>query len=189
MDALARRYLTDAKAALLRLEAHLEAAADPEKAVAEAIPVPPDEKVWRRWWTLLASVEARGGNLTTDEWRQLGIEHGYDPRGLGGFFRGDLATMRSEGDMRNLTEEGRRQVSRWRRYFERADAVSDPKISIVREERKRTGQDDGGMNTHMRGRRSYEGMDDNGTDRAFHADMDVGRGRGEDVGTGAPAPG
>src|ERR1700737_4699044 len=42
----------------------------------------------RRWALLSAVAQINGGDVSPEEWTLLGREHGYDPRSLGGFFRG-----------------------------------------------------------------------------------------------------
>lgn len=82
-------------------------------------PAPGPEPQWkadyRRMWKLLKDVERKGGDLSVDEWRQLGIAHGYDPRGLGGFFRGHV--MEARDDRRVLTDTGHRWVRDWQHEF------------------------------------------------------------------------
>jgi hypothetical protein len=66
------------------------------------------ESAKKRWLRLLTKVEDAGGVVTAEEWRRLGKEAGYtDPRGLGGFFRGQKASMRADGNDRILTDAGR----------------------------------------------------------------------------------
>ena len=94
------------------------------EAVAEAgllpdAPEPAWKAQYRRWWTVLKAVQAAGGDLHVNEWRRLGIAHGYDPRGLGGFFNGAGATMRSQGDRRILTKQGERYIRQWEPEFGR----------------------------------------------------------------------
>lgn len=65
-----------------------------------------------RYLRLLVDVYERGGRhgLDSDAFGALGAEHGYDRRGLGGFFRGDRAPLQlAEGRVR-LTPEGARLV-------------------------------------------------------------------------------
>lgn len=68
-------------------------------------------------WSLLKAVRDRGGDLGSEEWGALGASHGYDPRGLGGFFRGAEQLMASQGERRVLTEYGQRFIERWERDF------------------------------------------------------------------------
>jgi hypothetical protein len=84
-------------------------------------PVFPPEPRWRanyaKMWRLLKAIEGSGGDVSTDEWSRLGVDHGYDPRGLGGFFRGTEPMMGSQGARRVLTENGRRFIARWEPDF------------------------------------------------------------------------
>jgi hypothetical protein len=68
-----------------------------------------------RWLRVLTRVEELGGRVTPDEWRDIGAEFGYDPRGLGGFFRGANASMRIDGEDRVLTDQGARVLDEFGR--------------------------------------------------------------------------
>jgi hypothetical protein len=59
-----------------------------------------------RWLRLLTLVEEAGGRVPSAEWGRLGELVGYDPRGLGGFFRGNEPSMAADGDDRILTPRG-----------------------------------------------------------------------------------
>lgn len=85
-------------------------------------PLPPHReprrrREWHEMGPLMRAIAARGGRVSAEEWRALGTEHGYDPRGLGGFFKGDGATMRVDGDSRVLTDAGRRWIASCEREF------------------------------------------------------------------------
>jgi hypothetical protein len=112
----ARRFIRVARTGLDRLEAVVER---DSRGDAPAAPQPPagEEDAYRRWWSLLADVEARGGRMTADGFRALARRHGYDPRGVGGFFSGANATMRREDDVVELTAVGRRDVLYWAPTF------------------------------------------------------------------------
>jgi hypothetical protein len=70
-------------------------------------------------WALLSDLEAEhDGDVGSQEWARLGRQHGYDPRGLGGFFVGSQPLMASQGERRVLTSHGRRFIERWRADFE-----------------------------------------------------------------------
>jgi hypothetical protein len=70
-------------------------------------------------WALLNDFAANhGGDLAASAWSRLGRKHGYDPRGLGGFFVGKQPLMASDGDRRVLTARGQRFIERWRGDFE-----------------------------------------------------------------------
>ena len=77
-----------------------------------------------RRWRLLNAVAQRGGRVGASEWSRLGRTHGYDPRGLGGFFRGAQPVMEHDGHRRILTASGHRFVERWRADFETQRAAS-----------------------------------------------------------------
>jgi hypothetical protein len=67
-----------------------------------------------RYFGVLVSIYERGGRpgIAADELGAIGAEHGYDRRGLGGFFAGERAPLRLvEGRVR-LTPEGLRLVDR-----------------------------------------------------------------------------
>jgi hypothetical protein len=112
----ARRLIRAARAGLDRLEAILEPDGQGGGLVAPQ-PPPGEEESLRRWWSLLADVEARGGRLSAEEFRELARSHGYQPRGVGGFFSGANATMRREGDIVEITARGRRDVLYWAPTF------------------------------------------------------------------------
>jgi len=76
-----------------------------------------------RRWRLLNAVAQRGGRVGASEWSRLGRAHGYDPRGLGGFFRGAQPVMEHDGHRRILTASGHRFVERWRADFEAEPAA------------------------------------------------------------------
>lgn len=83
---------------------------------------PSPEPKWkadlRRQWGLLKAVADAGGDLGSNEWARLGAEHGYDPRGLGGYFRGHEQLMvADQGERRVLTHSGRRFIERYAADF------------------------------------------------------------------------
>ncbi|MEJ7656619.1 MAG: hypothetical protein WKF33_06295 [Thermoleophilaceae bacterium] len=85
-------------------------------------PKPPVKPQWLRdtakqWGLLNALATDHGGDVGSEEWARLGRQHGYDPRGLGGFFVGSQPLMASQGARRVLTEHGRRFIERWRGDF------------------------------------------------------------------------
>lgn len=85
-------------------------------------PAKPVEPQWLRdtakQWGLVNDLAANhGGDVGVDEWGRLGRQHGYDPRGLGGFFAGSQPLMASQGARRVLTDHGRRFIERWRADF------------------------------------------------------------------------
>jgi hypothetical protein len=50
-----------------------------------------------RWQRLLTLIEDAGGHVSPADWRRLGVLCNYDPRGLGGFYRGDQPSMEVDG--------------------------------------------------------------------------------------------
>lgn len=70
--------------------------------------------IGKQWRLLRALAEEHDGDVGADEWSRLGREHGYDPRGLGGFFAGSRPLMGRQGERRVLTTHGRRFIERWR---------------------------------------------------------------------------
>ena len=88
---------------------------------APAAPSPAPEAQWvweyRRAWKFLKAVEDAGGNVSPTELSRLARENGYDPRGLGGYYTGDNASLRHDGDRRLLTAAGRRYIERWKDEF------------------------------------------------------------------------
>ena len=83
---------------------------------------PPDTE-YNRWFrrvgSVLNAVEQAGGSVTVDQWRQIGLDHGYDPRGLAGFYTGKDPSMKrdSDSDVRYVTERGKLDAANWRRLF------------------------------------------------------------------------
>jgi hypothetical protein len=73
---------------------------------------------YRRSWGFLKALDDAGGEFSTHELSQLARHCGYDPRGLGGFYNGENASLRiTEADKRVLTDAGRRYVARWQEEF------------------------------------------------------------------------
>lgn len=107
MDARANTLLKRAEQAIADLRAHLD----------ETTPEPGWRREEERIGSVLADVHRRGGRLSVDEWRDIGLAHGYDPRGLAGFFTGRMPSMRSDGDDRVLTARGELEAVRWERAF------------------------------------------------------------------------
>lgn len=105
--------------ALLQLQEQLGRFLASLGAVHDSSKVP--EPQWRedaaRIWRLLHAVRHEGGDLTAEEWARLGEAHNYDPRGLGGFFRGAEPMMAVQDDHRILTDHGLRFIERWEREF------------------------------------------------------------------------
>jgi hypothetical protein len=93
-----------------------------ELGVVEAGPAPVAESqqmaVTKKQWLLLNDFKKNhNADLGSEDWGRLGREHGYDPRGLGGFFVGSSPLMASQGARRVLTSHGHRFIDRWRGDF------------------------------------------------------------------------
>lgn len=91
--------------------------------ILEGDPGRPADPQWLRdtakqWGLLNALAVEHQGDAGSDEWSRLGRQHGYDPRGLGGFFVGSQPLMASQGARRVLTEHGHRFIERWRGDFD-----------------------------------------------------------------------
>ena len=75
-----------------------------------------DEETNAEYWQgrlrVLCDVLLKGGVVTYDEWGAIGQEHGYDRRGLGGYFTGNNPTIRQIFDgKKSITDEGVSQVN------------------------------------------------------------------------------
>ncbi len=68
-----------------------------------------------RYFRVLVSVYERGGRhgIASAELGGIGDEHGYDRRGLGGFFAGARAPLQHVAGRTRLTPEGLRLVDRY----------------------------------------------------------------------------
>jgi hypothetical protein len=68
-----------------------------------------------RYLRVLVDVYERGGRhgVDVDEWAGIGQRHGYDRRGLGGFFTGGRAPLRHIDDLVVLTTYGERLVDEY----------------------------------------------------------------------------
>ena len=65
---------------------------------------------------MLTEVEDAGGAVAGDQWREIGVKYGYDPRGLGGFYTGTNASMRRNPDgTRSLTGAGKHYLDEFGR--------------------------------------------------------------------------
>ena len=106
LESAARRAIAEARALLDRAEERLDRRRRRRELPGGPLPPAGEEASYRRWWSLLADVEARGGRMSADEFRELAQRHDYDPRGVGGFFSGPNSTMSREGDTVELTPRG-----------------------------------------------------------------------------------
>lgn len=81
------------------------------------------ETEYKRWFrrvgSVLNAVEQAGGSITVDEWREIGLRHNYDPRGLAGFYTGKDPSMKRDPDtdLRHITDRGKLDAANWRRLF------------------------------------------------------------------------
>lgn len=94
-----------------------------EAGILDDAATPPVEPQWfrdtaKQWRLLNALATEHDGDVGSEEWARLGRQHGYDPRGLGGFYVGSQPLMANQGARRVLTEHGRRFIERWRGDFE-----------------------------------------------------------------------
>lgn len=79
--------------------------------LAEADEAPPARLRPERYYMVLLAVYERGPHgASTDELATIGAAYDYDRRGLGGYFAGKRAPLRSEGGRVRLTVEGDRLV-------------------------------------------------------------------------------
>ncbi len=117
LESAARRAISGARTVLDRAEARLDRGRGDPKLPGGPLPPAGEEDSYRRWWSLLADVEGRGGTMSADEFRDLAQRHGYDPRGVGGFFSGPTSTMSRDGDTVAITPRGRREVQYWAATF------------------------------------------------------------------------
>jgi hypothetical protein len=91
--------------------------------VANNTGIEPPDMSWHRWFRraggVLNDVDEAGGSVTPEGWRDIGLRHDYDPRGLAGFYSGRDPSMRREpgADARVLTERGKIEAQNWRRLF------------------------------------------------------------------------
>ena len=87
-----------------------------------------EERLFRtRNGPFLNAIDEAGGAVTRSEFSTLGRTFGYkDARGLGGFATGQNPSIRSEGEMRVLTERGKALAARWRQQHGDAERARQP---------------------------------------------------------------
>ena len=111
-----REELARVRAAMQRIEAALtllENGPEPERPARAR--TRPD-----RYYLVLLGVYERGRQgVDSEQFGRLGAEHGYDRRGLGGYFVGARASLRRDGDRIHLTAEGLALIDE---YLEAAQA-------------------------------------------------------------------
>ena len=69
---------------------------------------------YNRRTLVLARVLEEGGTVSTERWKKIGAEFGYDGRGLGGFFTGNTPSMVTiAGNNKAITTAGEQSVRDW----------------------------------------------------------------------------
>lgn len=89
-----------------------------------------------RMGAVLSEIEDRGGEVSVEDLREIGLRHGYDPRGMGGFLSGlspSLERDHPDRRVRRLTELGRKRAAHWRDLYAQGRSAPD-------REAKRQGQ-------------------------------------------------
>jgi len=112
LEALLRRV----EESVAALRAHLE----------EGAPEPPSAAWFGRMGAVLSEIEDRGGEVTVEDLREIGMRHGYDPRGMGGFLSGlspSLERDHPDRRVRRLTEIGRKRAAHWRDLYEQGTSA------------------------------------------------------------------
>jgi hypothetical protein len=104
-----RHELARARQALGRIERGLNELETSERAPARTRPRS------TRYLRVLVDVYERGGRhgVDADEWAAIGHRHGYDRRGLGGFFTGAKAPLGRSDERVVLTIYGERLVDEY----------------------------------------------------------------------------
>jgi len=106
LEALLRR----AEESVAALRAYLE----------EAEMEPPSAAWFGRMGGVLSEIEDRGGEVSVEDLREIGIRHGYDPRGMGGFLSGlspSLERDHPDRRVRRLTAMGKKRAAHWRDLY------------------------------------------------------------------------
>lgn len=81
---------------------------------------PPSAAWFRRMGGVLSEIEDRGGEVSVEDLREIGIRHGYDPRGMGGFLSGispSLERDHPDRRVRRVTELGKKRAAHWRDLY------------------------------------------------------------------------
>jgi hypothetical protein len=116
LEALLRR----AEESVAALRAHLE----------EEETAPPSAAWFGRMGGVLSEIEDRGGEVSVEDLREIGIRHGYDPRGMGGFLSGmspSLERDHPDRRVRRLTDLGKKRAAHWRDLYGEARSVPAPR--------------------------------------------------------------
>jgi len=83
----------------------------------ELMLVPPDWE--RKRLKVWAEVHKSGDVVTYDEWKRICTEAGYDPRGTGGFFAGENASMMWVGEEKvALAKWAAKEVEKYKKWLE-----------------------------------------------------------------------
>lgn len=115
LEALLRR----AEESVAALRAHLE----------EADTQPSSAAWFDRMGGVLSEIEERGGEVSVEDLREIGLRHGYNPRGMGGFLSGlspSLERDHPDRRVRRLTELGKKRAAHWRDLYGREGSAPDP---------------------------------------------------------------
>ena len=104
-----RAELSRVRSAVSRIERDLGELETSERVSAAAARRP------ERYLRVLVDVYERGGRhgVASAEWATIGARHGYDRRGLGGFFTGARSPLRRIDDRVVLTAYGERLVDEY----------------------------------------------------------------------------
>jgi hypothetical protein len=111
--------LRQAEESVAALRAHLE----------EEETKPPSAAWFERMGGVLSEIEDRGGEVSVEDLRDIGIRHGYDPRGMGGFLAGlspSLERDHPDRRVRRLTELGKKRAAHWRDLYGQGRSARDP---------------------------------------------------------------
>jgi hypothetical protein len=114
-DRRLEQLLRRAEESIAALRAHLE----------EGETEPPSAAWFGRMGSVLSEIEDRGGEVSVEDLREIGIRHGYDPRGMGGFLSGispSLERDHPDRRVRRLTELGRKRAAHWRDLYGKASS-------------------------------------------------------------------
>jgi hypothetical protein len=92
---------------------------------------PPTAAWFGRMGGVLSEIEDRGGEVSVEDLREIGVRHGYDPRGMGGFLSGlspSLERDHPDRRVRRLTELGKKRAAHWRELYGHGRSVSRPEV-------------------------------------------------------------
>ncbi len=90
---------------------------------------PPSAAWFGRMGGVLSEIEDRGSEVSVEDLREIGIRHGYDPRGMGGFLSGlspSLERDHPDRHVRRLTELGKKRAAHWRDLYGKGGSAPDP---------------------------------------------------------------